>query len=277
MKVESISSRCEPHLTPESLVGRRFGRDTFEGITVALAGFCPRPRVLDRYGPWSAREQYFIHLAPASVELCTHGGIEFLSLSHVYGGPVASALIEELAYYGFEYALAYGLAGGLGTKDLGMGDFYLVEQALAMDGTTPHYTDERLIPSDRALNARIEALAPESGISNLTRVQAMTADAIYREYDQDLAYAREQGCDIVNCDSSHLFAVSRAVGIKTTECGVISDVVRGEGEEWESELAVMLSSGEEHASAPLTLVGRIVEFYVETLIPELQPGPTRSG
>ncbi len=261
--------RSAPHLTPASLVGSRFGRDTFGGITVALVGFCPRPSVLDGYHPRSTRDQYFIHVSPASVQLCSHEGIDFLSLTHVYGGPVSSALIEELAYYGIEFALAYGLAGGLGTKGLTMGDLYLVERALALDGTTAHYTTDRLIPSDPFLNARIEALAPRSGLPEIRRVQAMTADAIYREYDQDLAHAREQGCDIVNCDSSHLFAVSHDVGIKATQCGVISDVAVGDGEEWESELAAMLPLSEESVSDPLALVGRIVKFYVETLIPEL--------
>ena len=269
MDPEPLPRRSTPHLTPESLVGRRFGEDTFEGIRVALAGFCPRPRMLDRYSPRDTHDQYFIHLAPASVERCSHDGVEFLSFTHVYGGPVASALVEELAYYGIEYALAYGLAGGLGKGNLGMGDFYLVEEALAKDGTTPHYTDDRLIPSDGDLNAKIEELASNAGLPEFKRVRAATADAIYREYDDYLEDARQNDCHIVNCDSSHLFAVGRAVGVRTTECGVISDVVRGEDEEPESELALMLSSGEERAGAPLALVGRIVEFYVETLIPEL--------
>ncbi|NIV40178.1 MAG: hypothetical protein GWN58_65475 [Anaerolineae bacterium] len=270
MNNEPVPSKGTPHLTPKSLVGRsKFEAGTFGGITVALVGFCPRSSALDAYHPQPTHRQYFIHVPPASVELCSHGGIEFLSLTHVYGGPVASALIEELAYYGFEYALAYGLAGGLDTEELKMGDFYLVERALALDGTTPHYTDDRLIPSDGYLNAKIEEFAEWNGLPNLKRVQAMTADAIYREYDEDLDHAREQRCDIVNCDSSHLFAVAREVGIKTTECGVISDVIGGDGEESESELAEMLPAGEERAGAPLALVGRIVEFYVETLIPEL--------
>jgi uridine phosphorylase len=210
------------------------------------------------------------------VQTCHHNGIEFLSISHVYGGPVSSALIEELAYYGIEYALAYGLAGVLGTRNLKMGDFYLVEQALAMDGTTPHYTHDKLIPSDGFLNAKIEELAEKAGLSEMMPVQALTADAIYREYDQDLDYAKEHGCDIVNCDSSHLFAVSRDVGIRSTECGVISDVAAGDGEEWESELAVMLSSQGESAQDPLALVGGIAEFYVEILMPELMSGQTPS-
>ena len=270
MNAVPVSSRTTPHLTPESLVGRRFSEDTFAGITVALVGFCPRPAILDNYNPRNTRDQYFVHVPPAGVQLCSHAGIEFLSLVHVYGGPVASALIEELAYYGIEVALAYGLAGGLGTKNLKMGDLYLVERALALDGTTPHYTEDRLIPSNGFLNARIEELAPRSGLPQIKRVQAMTGDAIYREYDEELEHAREAGCDIVNCDSSHLFAVSREVGIRTTQCGVISDVAVGGGDEWESDLAVMLSAGDERAGDPLTLVGRVVEFYVETLMPELE-------
>jgi hypothetical protein len=122
------------------------------------------------------------------------------------------------------------------------------------------------------LKSKIEDLAKETGFPEMMPVQAMTADAIYREYDQDLDHARENGCDIVNCDSSHLFAVSRDVGIRSTECGVLSDVAAGDGEEWESELAVMLASDDERAQDPLALVGRIAEFYVEVLMPELISG-----
>ena len=108
----------------------------------------------------------------------------------------------------------------------------------------------------------------------MTPVQAMTADAIYREYDQDLDAAKEHGCDIVNCDSSHLFAVSREVGIRTTECGVISDLAAGQGENWQSTLAVMLSTDDQAGVDPMTLAGEIVEFYVEVLMPEIERGIT---
>ena len=104
---------------------------------------------------------------------------------------------------------------------------------------------------------------------HLTPVQAMASDAIYREYDQELEDARKQGCDIVNCDSAHLFAVSREVGIRTTQCGVISDVTTGAGEEWDSKLAAMLSDEDHEAGDPLSLVGDLVTLYVETLIPAL--------
>lgn len=261
--------RGTPHLTPAKLVGAQFGKNTFQGIKVALVGYCPRPALLDKYHPRATTDQYFIHVAPASVQICKHNETEFLSLVHVYGGPVSSALMEELAYYEIEYVLAYGLAGGLGTKNLRMGDYYLIERALAMDGTTPHYTYERLIPSDESLNVQIQKLAGAAGLPELTPVQAWTGDAIYREYDEELVDAKMRGCDIVNCDSSHLFAASRAVGLYSTECGVISDVSAGDGAEWSSSLAVMLSTADKATLNPLARTGNIVEFYVEVLMPAL--------
>jgi hypothetical protein len=269
MDTNSLSPRSTPHLTPQKLVGRMFDKNTFKGIEVALVGYCPRPQCLDQYEPRDTANQYFIHVPPSNVQICRRNGVEFLSIVHVYGGPVSSALIEELAYYGIKYVLAYGLAGGLGTKSLKMGDFYIVEKALAMDGTTPHYTGDKLIPSDAFLNSRIKELAKKTEFPEITPVQAVTGDAIYREYDEYLKFARENGCDIVNCDSSHLFAVSRDVMIQSTECGVISDVAQGSGDEWESTLAGMLSVDDKTSQDPMSLAGKIVEFYVEVMIPAL--------
>ena len=246
-----------------------FGKDTFKDIKVALVGYCPRPRCLDRYGPEDTSDQYFIHVPPSSVQICHYNDAKFLSIVHVYGGPVSSALVEELAYYGIKYILAYGLAGGLGTKGLMMGDFYLIEKALAADGTTPHYTGDNIIASDQFLNAKIKALARITGLPEITPVQALTGDAIYREYDEYLEFGRQNGCDIVNCDSSHLFAVSREVGIQSTECGVLSDVAQGSGEEWQSTLSGMLSVNDRTLPDPMALAGKIAEFYAEVLIPEL--------
>lgn len=269
MILRSIPTNRTPHLTPANLIGRNFARNTFEGVQVALVGYCPRPRSLDKYRTSDTVHQYFIHVPPTNVQIGKHNSTRFFSITHVYGGPVSSALIEELAFYEITYVLAYGLAGGLGTKNLKMGDFYIVENALALDGTTPHYTSDKLIAADETLNSKIRELAKTTDIPEMRPVQALTADAIYREYDEDLNYAVENGCDIVNCDSSHLFAVSREVGIKSTECGVISDVAGGSGGEWQSTLAEMLPGNNEAEQDLMILVGRIVNFYVEVLMPEL--------
>ncbi|MBL8165177.1 MAG: hypothetical protein JNJ61_24560 [Anaerolineae bacterium] len=263
-----------PHLTPAKLVGQRFPRDTFGNTRIALVGYCPPPAVLQQYNPIPTSDQYFIHVTPDSVKRLSHNGVEFLSLVHVYGGPVSASTVEELAYYGIDYILAYGLAGGLGTKDLKMGDFYLVETALVADGTTPHYTYTPLIAADETLRLNVLKLWPDSDSGTMTPVQAYTGDAIYREDNRLLDEARQSGCDIINLDSSHLYAVSRINSegkvVRAIECGVISDVTSGSADaEWDSTLSVMLVGGDTSSMNPLALTGHIVEFYIERLAPVL--------
>ena len=263
-----------PHLTPSKLVGQRFPRDTFGDINIALVAYCPPPRILSSYTPIATTDQYFIHVSPDSVKKLSYNGINFLSLVHVYGGPVSATTVEELAYYNFDYILAYGLAGGLGTKNLKMGDFYRVDTALVADGTTPHYTDQPIVSADTTLTTSIAEHWQQTNPQPIHGVQAITGDALYREDDAFLDSARAQGCDIVNLDSSHLYAVSQTNSdnkrIKAIECGVISDVTGSDPDkDWDSNLSVMLSSESTTALNPLELTGNIVKFYIEQLAPLL--------
>ncbi len=262
-----------PHLTPQTLVGQRFDRDAFGDVKVALVGYCPPPSALELYAPQRVEDQRFIHVSPDSVRLLAHGERRFLSLAHVYGGPVSSATVEELAYYGVVSILAYGLAGGLGTKGLRMGDYYLVEDAFAADGTTPHYSRHSLIAADPGLRATALALWPKSLGEPIVPVRAATGDAIYREDEAMLERFRREGCDIVNLDSAHLYAVARenAEGrvIRTLQCGVISDVVAaGPDAASGSTLSAMLAKGAEGLN-PLERTGEIVTWYIERLAPAL--------
>jgi uridine phosphorylase len=262
-----------PHLIPSSLVGQRFPRNTFGNTKIAIIGYCPPPRALGKYDPTSVSDQHFIHVSPESVKRFSHNGIQFLSLVHVYGGPVSASTVEELAYYDFDYILAYGLAGGLGTKQLQMGDFYLVDSALVADGTTPHYTNDPVVFSDKSLRAKILKLVKGTELKDIRSVRAITGDAIYREDQKFLRVARRSNCDVVNLDSSHLFAVSvcnsNQKRIKTIECGVISDVSGGANEGWDSTLSAMLSPQGSGGINPLESTAAIIDLYVERLAPIL--------
>ncbi len=268
------SPKSQPHLIPSKLVGQRFSRDTFGDIKIALVAYCPPPKILGKYNPVSTSDQYFIHVSPDSVKKLSFNGIHFLSLVHVYGGPVSATTVEELAYYDIDYILAYGLAGGLGTKNLKMGDFYKVDTALVADGTTPHYTKEPIVSADSALKSVVSELWQRTNSQPIHAVQAITGDTLYREDAAFLDSARQQGCDIVNLDSSHLYAVSQVNSdnkyIKSIECGVISDVTGSDPDkDWDSNLSVMLSTESTTALNPLQLTGKIVEFYIEQLAPIL--------
>ncbi len=266
--------KTQPHLTPSKLVGQRFPRNTFGDTKIALVAYCPPPHVLEKYNPVSTSDQYFIHVSPDSVKKLSYNGINFLSLVHVYGGPVSATTVEELAYYDFDYILAYGLAGGLGTQNLKMGDFYLVDKALAADGTTRYYTDEPIVSADLTLITEVSDRWKTTNSQPIYPAQAITGDTLYREDEAFLEAARAQGCDVVNLDSSHLYAVSQVNSdnkhIKTIECGVISDVTGSSADqEWDSTLSVMLSSDSSAQLNPLQMTGKIVEFYVEQLAPIL--------
>ena len=270
----TATPKQRPHLTPAKLVGQRFPRDTFGDTKIALVAYCPPPRILNNYHPVATNDQYFIHVPPDSVKRLSYKGINFLSLVHVYGGPVSATTIEELAYYDIDYVLAYGLAGGLGTKQLRMGDFYMVEKALVADGTTPHYTPDPIVSADDSLKTLILEQWSQTGHTPMHPVQAYTGDALYREDDPLLEAARAQGCDIINLDSSHLYAVSQVNSqnklMKTVECGVLSDVTGSNpDQDWDSTLAVMLSSDSGTTLNPLEMTGKIVEFYIEQLAPRL--------
>ena len=272
MTVEKL--KVGPHLIPSNLVGKRFPRDTFGDIKIALIGYCPPPRVLEKYNPTPTSAQHFLHVSPDSVKKLSYGGRQFLSLVHVYGGPVSASTVEELAYYDFDYILAYGLAGGLGTKNLQIGDFYLVDKAFVADGTTPHYTKEPIVTCDHYLKTKTMELWQKTDLKKIHPTQAVTGDAIYKEDYKFFDSIRGKECDIVNLDSSHLFAVSRFNSdkkiIKTIECGVISDVISANTSQGsESELSMMLSPNDSDGLDPLELAGKIIEFYIERLAPVL--------
>lgn len=267
------------HLTPRSLVGRRFAPDTFAGVRVALVGYCPPPPALGHYARARVRDQHFIHVSPDSVRIVSHAGLRLLSLAHVYGGPVSAATVEELAYYGIDHVLAYGLAGGLGVgglrmAGLGMGSTYVVASALVADGTTPHYATTPVVAADPDLLRQTQELWAATRPGPLHPVQAATGDAIYREDDALLDGFRARGCHVVNLDSAHLYAAaavnSEGRRLRAIQCGVVSDVVH-EGGRSESTLATMLEAGAPGPN-PLAQTGEVVRFFVEDLAPRLLQG-----
>lgn len=191
---------------------------------------------------------------------------------------MASATVEELAYYGIQYILAYGLAGGLGSAGLTMGSYYIVKDAYVADGTTPHYTKNPTVQPDEELKEQIIDLWKGTQPHALESVSAATGDTIYREDDEMLAQFRDAGCDIVNLDSAHLYAVSRINSegrkIRTIQCGVVSDVIGNPaGGESDSTLSEMLSKRSSGGLNPLERTGDLLTFYIEELAPKLQMTP----
>lgn len=155
-----------------------------------------------------------------------------------------------------------------------MGDFHLVESAFAADGTTPHYSGEAIGFPDSELQECVLGLWKNGPRDTMTSVRAATGDATYREDNAMLSDFRRNHCDIVNLDSSYLYAASRNNNenraIKTVQCGVISDIISAQKNiSAKSTLFEMLSDDANNPLNPLDRAGEIVSFYVEHLAPAL--------
>ena len=253
-------------------MGHLFSRDALGGAKVAIIGFCPMPTVLKNYSSLMPLEQFFIHVAPESVRILTCGVHKVVSLHHVYGGPVGSATVEELAYYGVKYILAYGLAGSLKGSVCPMGEYYLVKDAIAADGTTRHYTQAQVVHASQNLAQLVDFLWRLDYKSPMHVVRAATSDAIYRESNTLLQEFRLLKCDIVNLDTAHLYAVSRnnmEDAIESVQCGVVSDTTDENNGDGETKLGVMLATNDEAIFNPMQKVNNIVEFYLNKVVPRL--------
>ena len=256
---------AQPHLTPKKLVGSFFSKDALQGIKIALIGYCPPPPILEKYNLQATKDQYFIHVSPESVKIGSFGDTKFLCLYHIYGGSVSTALVEELAYYGIETILAYGFAGGMGTKGLKVGDPFVISTAYALEGCSKFYTDQAIIPSDQKLAEMVG-----QRWKGIVDVRAAAVDVIYREYPSVIEDIAKHHCDVVNCEASHLFAVAREVGIKSIQCGVVTDVLEVEQkDQFEETLSQMLSSSSSSVNNPLVAVNGVVQFLVEEIMPNV--------
>ncbi|MCH9812145.1 hypothetical protein K0U07_05240 [bacterium] len=261
--------RTEPHLTPKKLVGSFFPKDVFKGIKVAVIGYCPPPPILHKYELQDTKDQYFIHVSPDSVKIATFGDRKFLCLYHIYGGSVSSALIEELAYYGIEYILAYGLAGGVDATKVCGSDAFVIEDAYAKETISKFYGDEEIIAADKDLNLLV--LKEDGSFSplSLKTVRAASTEIIYRETDAILSDIMDHGCAVVNCEASHIFAVAKDVGIKAIQCGVVTNMCDTSTDDGSGSLSNMLNE-DAPSDNPLLKVNDVVELLVERVMPKLE-------
>ncbi len=178
-----------------------------------------------------------------------------IALECLFGGPVSAAIIEELAYYGIKTVVGYGFAGAL-SRNIPIGKVVLGDAAFVSDGTTREYvtTSELLRPDPELLRRYRGQIARTCGEPRAVTV--WTTDAIYREYPDRVAKWREAGADVVNMDTSHLYAAAKAVGISTVYACVVSDCV--EGPEWDAGFESIRQATRDLQDATVALLAELV-------------------
>jgi uridine phosphorylase len=148
------------------------------------------------------------------------------------GGPLAAALVEELASIGVGLIVGLGCAGSIDPA-LRRGSQFVISAALATDGTSRNYLGEAAAAMpDGAMLAAVAATQDRRGrpIAPLT---AATVDAIYRETPEAVADWRRAGAQIVNMEATPFYAAARVCGVRALYVGHVSDELHGlEWKDW---------------------------------------------
>jgi uridine phosphorylase len=148
-----------------------------------------------------------------------------------WGGPQTAILVEELAYIGVTKIIGIGAVGSIDPA-IPKGSQVVAQVALTSDGTSKAYTDAPELKGDAQL-CSLSLAAGEKLSTAVRMVCAVTTDALYRETEAEVEAWRKQGAQVVNMETSALYAVSATCGISSVWLGHVSDCLGGrEWEEW---------------------------------------------
>lgn len=146
------------------------------------------------------------------------------------GAPAATFLLEIAIAAGLKTILVVGTAGSLDPKHCA-GSVVVVQSALAGDGTSSHYTEQRLPPtlepapmvhSSRMLLARLCGAFKQAGVGATCGV-AWTTDAPFRGTQATLAHWRAQGACVSEMEAAALYAAALVRHVEICDVVVVSD------------------------------------------------------
>ena len=248
----------DPYITPRKLLG-----DISLPIECnrAFICYCPMPDIFLKYRiNIELKHRYFIHSHNCHVMFCEFNDEKFIVVAEVYGGPVSVTTVEELNHYGIKTIVGIGFVGSL-VSSLNTGDMIYAGRALEENGTTPHYHKSE---SNYVLPRQICDVT-QPLCDGITEQCVWTTNALYREYQNDIKWAKSMGCTVVNMDTSHFYAACSLLNIKCEYYAVVSDVI--DSTEWVNELTNAVNSTAENVSNSIlsvqtTLISAILAHII---------------
>jgi len=147
------------------------------------------------------------------------------------GAPLAAGITEEMAAIGVTTFVACGGAGAL-VDALALGPVMVVNSALRDEGTSFHYAPPgRIIDADplgvRVLGATLSELAAPYFVG-----RTWTTDAIMRETQSRVRRRIDEGCAMVDMESSAFIAVARYRHLRFAQLLYAGDSLAGDS--WDS-------------------------------------------
>lgn len=163
----------------------------------------------------------------------------------VWGGPQMAILVEELAALSVKFLLSYGIAGSIDPA-LPKGSLIVAASALPTDGTSKAYGVSEIQRAETGLVEAALASAARTGCE-MQPVCAATIDALYRETAEQIDRFARQGAQVINMETTPLYAAASACGVRSLWCGYVSDcLVEGNWDDWYADLG---NAAEETISA----------------------------
>ena len=147
------------------------------------------------------------------------------------GAPLAAGFVEEVASLGVTTFVACGGAGAL-VDDLALGHVMIVASALRDEGTSLHYAPpSRVIDADPLGVDVLSRTLDEAGVPYYVG-RTWTTDALFRETRARVLRRVNEGCTMVDMESSAFIAVARYRGLRFAQMLYAGDSLAGD--EWDA-------------------------------------------
>ena len=150
---------------------------------------------------------------------------ECVVLHQAMGSPLAVLTLESFIAGGAAEILVLGFSGSL-TSQFAIGDAAVISRAWSEEGTSPHYFPEKRVffPTPGAVR-RIEGELDSRGLP-FRKATLVSMDAPCRETPSWLKKQTEKGIDLVDMETSAVFALAEFHGLESAALMIVSDEVR---------------------------------------------------
>ena len=228
------------YITPEALLQLRFGPPPWPGWDIAVLCFRGDGgggALVRKLGarPVGRKTLYALEESaewPFVYEVAMGGQRIVLVQRCLWGGPQVAILVEELACLGVRVIVGFGVAGSL-VETLPKGAQIVAATGVATDGTSRAYTAAGGVAADHALLGRVRALGVAQGIP-VEPVTVVTVDALYRESPDDVRRWLAAGGQVVNMETSPLYAAASVCRVQAVWLGHVSDTLWLSADRWDS-------------------------------------------
>lgn len=148
------------------------------------------------------------------------------------GAPAAVLVLEPLIESGAKDIIVLGFCGSLSERFI-IGDLVSIAGAHADEGTSRHYRPKRralFLPSSGLKNG-LERTLQAQGLG-FKMGEIVSTDAPYRETRSWLEESRRRGAELVDMETSAVFALAQSRAVRAASLQIVSDEL-GSGE-WKS-------------------------------------------